>query len=118
MCEPGANPRHMAHSPAMSVLFGLHVRFRTLPDRADELEAILLEAAETAGATQDCLLYVVGRSPEDPTLVWVMETWTDRDAHDASLADPAARRLIERARPLLDGPPQTTELRPSGGKGL
>ncbi len=85
---------------------------------ADELERILLEAAAAAGSAPECRLYLVGRSPGEDDLVWVMEAWSTREAHDASLQDPAARALIQRALPLLAGRPGISELKPSGGKGL
>jgi quinol monooxygenase YgiN len=102
----------------MSELYGLHVRFRALSGMADDLERILLEAAAGAGKARDCRFYVVGRSPEDEDLVWVIEAWNSREAHDASLQDPAAQALIQRALPMLAARPQASELRPSGGKGL
>jgi quinol monooxygenase YgiN len=102
----------------MSDLFGLHVRFRAQPGRGDELERILLEAAAAAGAAPECRLYVVGRAPDDDGVVWVMEAWSSREAHDAALEDPAAQALIQRALPLLAGRPQASEIKPSGGKGL
>jgi len=102
----------------MRDLFGLHVRFRAQPGMADELERVLLEAAGEAGAAPDCRMYVVGRSPTDEELVWVIEAWSSREAHDASLQDPGAQALIQRALPLLAGRPQASEIKPSGGKGL
>jgi quinol monooxygenase YgiN len=102
----------------MDGLYGLHVRFRPQPAMADELERILLQAAAGAGDAPECRLYVVGRSPEDSELVWVLEVWSSREAHDAGLNDPNARALRQRAMLLLAGRPQTSELRPSGGKGL
>jgi quinol monooxygenase YgiN len=98
--------------------FGLHVLFRAQPGAADELERLLLEAAAAAGAVPACRLYVVGRPPEDDDLVWVMEAWDNREAHDASLEDPAARELIRRAMPLLAARPEARELKPSGGNAL
>jgi quinol monooxygenase YgiN len=102
----------------MPDLFGLHVRFKANPGMADELERVLLEAAAEAGGASECRMYVVGRSPGDEEVVWVIEAWTSREAHDASLKDPAARALIQRAMPLLAGRPQASEIKPSGGKGL
>ncbi len=102
----------------MGDLFGLHVIFRAQPGRGDDLERILLEAAAAAGAAPQCRLYVVGRSPGDDEVVWVMEAWESREAHDASLQDPAAQALIQQALPLLAARPQASELKPSGGKGL
>ncbi len=102
----------------MAELFGLHVMFRAHAGQGDELERILLEAAAAAGAAPECRLYVVGRSPEADEVVWVMEAWENRQAHDASLEDPAAQALIQRAMPLLAARPRASELKPSGGKGL
>ncbi|HEX7255595.1 MAG TPA: antibiotic biosynthesis monooxygenase [Gaiellaceae bacterium] len=103
----------------MSELFGLHGRLLAREGGGDELEAILLEAAEALNANRDCLLYVVSRQPDDPEAVWVTEAWTSREAHRASLEDPATRALIQRAMPLIAEPPSRgTELRPVAGKGL
>ena len=102
----------------MPDLFGLHVVFTAQPGMADELERILLEAAAKAGAAPECRIYVVGRSPADANVVWVIEAWNNREAHHASLQDAAARALINRALPLLAGRPEASEIRPSGGKGL
>jgi quinol monooxygenase YgiN len=98
--------------------YGLHVRFPALPGKADELEAVLLRAAESLKGSPECRLYVVGRSPGEENLVWVIEVWSSREAHAAGLQDPAAQAIIPRALALLDGRPQATELRPAGGKGL
>jgi quinol monooxygenase YgiN len=103
----------------VSELFGLHGRLRAPPGRGDELEAILLEAAEALQANDDCLLYVISRQSDDPDAVWVTEAWRSRDAHRASLEDEATRALIHRARPLVaELPDRSVELRPIGGKGL
>jgi quinol monooxygenase YgiN len=102
----------------MTSLFGVHGSFTAHAGRGDELTAILLEAADALGGEDDCLLYVVSRSPDDAETVWVTEAWTDRAAHAASLQQPATRALIARARPLIAGIMGALELRPVGGKGL
>ena len=102
----------------MRDLFGLHVRFRAQPGMADELERVLLEAAAAAGASPECRIYVVGRSPEHEDLVWVIEAWSSREAHDDSLQDPATQAMIQRVMPMLAGRPQASEIKPSGGKGV
>jgi quinol monooxygenase YgiN len=48
----------------------------------------------------------------------VTEAWADRGAHAASLEDPGARALIERARPIIATFADRAEFRPEGGKGL
>jgi quinol monooxygenase YgiN len=103
----------------VSELFGLHGRLLAQPGKGDELEAILLEAAEALDAEDDCLLYVVSRQPDDPEAVWVTEAWTSPEAHRASLENEATRALIQRAMPLIaELPERSIELRPVGGKGL
>lgn len=102
----------------MADLFGMHGRFVAHAGEGDALAAILLEAAELLGDFDECLVYVISRSPDDSEAVWVTEAWTTKDAHDASLEDARVRRLIERAMPLIAGPPETTTLRPIGGKGV
>ena len=44
--------------------------------------------------------------------------WTDQAAHDASLEPEDVRNLIARARPLITGMSNRTELTVHGGKGL
>jgi quinol monooxygenase YgiN len=103
----------------VSERFGLHGRLLAEPGRGDELQAILLEAAQALEDDDDCLLYVISRQPDEPDAVWVTEAWTSQDAHRASLQDEATRALIQRAMPLIaELPERTVELRPVGGKGL
>jgi quinol monooxygenase YgiN len=102
----------------MNEAHGMHVRFTTQPGRGDELAGLLLEAADALRADDDCLLYIVSRSPDDPEIVWVTEAWTSREAQNASLEDEQTRALIGRAMPLMAGRPEAIHLRPSGGKGL
>ena len=98
--------------------YGTHGRIVAKPGKGDELAAILHEAAAGLEANPDCLLYLVSRALDDPDSIWVTEAWTARGAHAASLADPSARALIERARPIIAGFADRAEFRPEGGKGL
>lgn len=102
----------------MAEWFGMQVRFTTQPGKGDALAALLLEAAAGLSDVAECLLYAVSRDPDDPDVLWVSEVWTDQDAHTASLQVPGARATIERALPLLAGPPEALHLLPLGGKGL
>jgi quinol monooxygenase YgiN len=96
----------------------MHGRIVAQPGKGDELAAILREAAAGLEPNPDCLLYVVSRSLDDADSVWVTEAWADRGAHAASLEDPGARALIERARPIIATFADRAEFRPEGGKGL
>jgi quinol monooxygenase YgiN len=60
---------------------------------------------------------VLSRELHDPAAIWVTEAWTDRDAHAASLDNPAAKDQIARAMPLIDGIADRAEFAPIGGKG-
>jgi quinol monooxygenase YgiN len=98
--------------------FGMHVRLIAQPGQGDALARVLLEAAALLQENSACLLYVVSRSADDEDSLWVTEAWTDRDAHVASLQDARVKEIIARASPLVGAPPDGTELRPVGGKGL
>lgn len=72
------------------------------PGRRDELVGLLARRSpdlEGAG----CLLYEVGVDEVHPDTVFVVELWTSREAHEASLGLPSVRAAIEEARPLLSG---------------
>lgn len=98
--------------------YGLVGKFTAQPGLRDELRDHLLEAARLLGTNPDCLQYLVGTSPEDADGVWVTELWTDRAAHAASLEPDEIRTLIQKARPLIAGMSDRTELDVHGGKTL
>jgi quinol monooxygenase YgiN len=101
----------------MDPYFGQHTRFAAQPGQADALEEILLAAAQGLRANDDCLLYVVSRSPDEPDVLWVTEAWISKEAHDASLQDEEVRTAIQRALPMIAGV-TATELDVVGGKGV
>lgn len=74
----------------------------TLPGQRDALVALLTRRSDRVAAL-GCLLYEVGVDASAPDTVFVVELWTSRDAHRASLDDPEVRAAIAEARPLLAG---------------
>lgn len=54
----------------------------------------------------------------EPDIIWSMEIWTSKPAHDAALKPAGVQAIIQRARPLMAGPTESTELDVVGGKGL
>jgi quinol monooxygenase YgiN len=102
----------------MSEPYGRHGRITAQPGQGDALANLLLEAADSLRDLDDCRLYVVSRSPDEPDAVWVTEAWASREAHAASLTDERTKAQIQRALPLIAGMSEATELRPIGGKGL
>ncbi|MEX1162202.1 MAG: putative quinol monooxygenase [Nitriliruptor sp.] len=91
---------------------------RATPGDGDRLEALLLEAADAVAPADGCRLYLVNRSQDDPDAVWIVEVWRDQDAHEASLHLAGVQDVIGRARPLIAGMGDRTELRLVGGIGL
>jgi quinol monooxygenase YgiN len=98
--------------------FGMQVRFTALPGKGHEFVALLRESAGELVDFEACLLYLISQEADDPDAVWVSEVWADSDSHAASLEHPHVRALIERALPLLAGPPEALHLVPAGGKGI
>lgn len=73
----------------------------TLPGHRDELVAILTRRSDVLAGV-GCLLYEVGVG-DDPDTVYVVELWTDAEAHQASLQLPEVQEAIAQARPILSG---------------
>ena len=99
-------------------MYGMHGKLVTQTRKRGQCVKILTRAASVVGQLPGCYLYVVSEDLAEETWIWVTEVWEDKEAHDASLADSRVRALIAEAMPLLDGPPQGTELRVVGGHGL
>jgi quinol monooxygenase YgiN len=91
---------------------------RATEGAGDELAGLLLEAADAVADASGCLLYLVNRVEDDPDAVWIVEVWTDADAHRASLELAAVQDVIERARPVIAGFGGRFELTTVGGHGL
>lgn len=74
----------------------------TTPGAVDALIAHLTRRSDLL-AELGCLAYEVGAHEEEPDTVVVMEMWTSREAHRASLSHPEVQAAIAEARPLLSG---------------
>ena len=79
---------------------------------------ILLEAAESLKTLDDCEIYLVNVSEEEPNSVYVYEVWINENAHQASLSLGATQTLIKRAKPIITGMERISTLQTKGGKGL
>lgn len=75
---------------------------RTLPERRDELIALLTRRIDGLSEL-GCVLYEVGHCETDPNTVAILEIWESEEAHDAALLLPDSRSVIEEARALLTG---------------
>jgi len=99
--------------------FGLHGQLNAQEGKVEELEQILLKAAELVSKAQGCHLYQISRDEKTPHSVWITEIWDSSEDHKNSLKDEQVRALIGTAIPLLDGQPQGgQQLEAIGGFGL
>lgn len=97
--------------------YGFSITFITHPGKREELIQILLQSADQLQNNTDCIHYLVGKT-DKPDEVWVYETWTSKEAHDAALEPEEARALIAQAMPLIAGTDNQLDSQLSGGKGL
>ncbi|MBW8350059.1 antibiotic biosynthesis monooxygenase [Bacillus sp. IITD106] len=99
---------------------GKYALFGKLIAKDGEREAlvkILLTVAESMQDLDDCEIYLVNISPEEPNSVFVYEVWSDESAHQASLSLEATQTLIQKAKPIIAGMERIATLSPRGGKG-
>jgi len=92
-------------------------KFITTAEDRDKLIDILVTAGKEMQENDDCLLYLACKDEANDDVVWVMELWTSKEAHDESLAQPQTRELIGKALPVIKGT-EGASLIPVGGKGL
>jgi quinol monooxygenase YgiN len=97
--------------------YGLFAKLVAKPGQREAVVALLLRGVEEMREI-GCELYVVNTSPDHPDAIYVMEVWTSKDAHHASLQLPTVKQAIAEAMPLLTGEFETTPLDVAGGLGL
>ena len=97
--------------------YGLFGSFVATDSKRDELLAILIKASELLKQNEGCIHYLLSTSDE-PNIVYVYETWTDKEAHDKSLEPEEIKSLIKQAMPLIKSMGESTELLVKGGKGF
>ena len=93
-------------------------RLTARPGQRRRVVEILLESGKLFDDNPACLLYLVSEATGEPDVVWVVDLWTDQEAHAEALKAPALRPFVEQAMPLLEGMPDQIEVQPVGGKGL
>ena len=96
-------------------MYGLIGKMTAVPGQRDALIAILLDGV---GGMPGCLSYVVAKDTTDANAIWITEVWDSQASHKASLALPAVRLAITRAKPLIAGFGDSVVTTPVGGHGL
>jgi len=96
--------------------FVMYGKLTAHPGKRDELASMMLES-DTMKGMDGCLLYILNESEDEPDAIWIVEVWTDAEAHANSLKNENVQALIQRCRPLIAnaGP---VPLRPLGGIGV
>src|SRR6267378_5262827 len=87
--------------------YGFRATMTARPGRGDELVDLLLSATtDGSGASERCVVYLVGRSASNSDVVHVTEGWTTREAHAENFASDQARAFVSRIAPLLSEEPR------------
>lgn len=95
--------------------YGSVGRIVAQPGQRSALAALMLAGTR---AMPGCLTYLVAEDRGEADALWVFEAWASKADHDASLALPAVRETIAKARPLIVGFDRGAELTVLGGLGL
>ncbi|WNS78851.1 putative quinol monooxygenase [Domibacillus sp. DTU_2020_1001157_1_SI_ALB_TIR_016] len=98
--------------------FSLFNKFMVQEGEKEKMVDILLEAAESLKNLDECEIYLVNISENEPSSVYVYEVWANEDAHQASLSLEATQTLISRAKPIITGMERISTLITKGGKGI
>ena len=89
--------------------YGLLGQMMAQPGKRTELVAIL---SEGTGEMPGNIAYLIGEDSTNPDAIWIVELWSDKDAHAASLQLPAVQAAIKKGRPLIVGFGQRIEFKP------
>ena len=100
------------NAPAM---YGLIGKMTAVPGQRDVLASMLLDSTQSMPG---CLSYVIAADPADADALWITEVWDSAESHKGSLALPAVKATISKARPLIAGFSNRVETVPIGGYGL
>ena len=101
----------------MKATYGFRATMTARPGKGDELIDLLLSATtDGSGASEHCVVYLVGRSASNREVVHVTEGWTTREAHAENFATEQARAFVARIAPLLADEPRYQDEVPVGGK--
>jgi quinol monooxygenase YgiN len=98
--------------------YSLFGKFTVKEGERDSMVDILLEAAESMRNLDECEIYLVSTSENEPDSVYVYEIWSNEHAQQASLTLGATQTLISRAKPLITGMERISTLTAIGGKGI
>ncbi|AYC30502.1 putative quinol monooxygenase [Paenisporosarcina cavernae] len=99
-------------------MFSLFGKFVAAEGKKEELQSVLLNAANSMQEVPTCLQYTIHINEEEPLAIYVFEVWESEVAHHDSLELDATKALIQQAMPLIAGMDRISKLQAVGGKGL
>ncbi len=82
------------------------------------LTSIMRKASNHVSKMDACQLYPLFEDVDDKNTLWITELWTNKEAHDRSLQEPAVRATIGEAKPYLDFGMSQARLTPLFGVGM
>jgi quinol monooxygenase YgiN len=102
----------------MNATYGFHATMTARPGKGDELVDILLRATTGTGpaTSENCVLYLVGRSASNKDVVQVTEGWTTKEAHAENFASEQAKTFLAKIAALVSEGAQYQDEVPIGGK--
>ena len=98
----------------MRMSHGFHAAIPAKPGQGEALVQLLLSAPSLA--TEDCVVFLVGRSASNPDLVFVTEGWVNAEAHGRFFSSDGARAFTASVQELVDGDSTYADEVPVGGK--
>jgi quinol monooxygenase YgiN len=104
----------LAGGQEISSMYGLISKITLVHGKRDEMIGIL---QESAAGMPGCFSYVVAKDAADEDVLWVTEAWDTAASHEASLALPAVKNAIPRAKAILAGFDRIAVTTPVSGVG-
>lgn len=92
--------------------YGLIGQIKAVPGKRAELIEILDEGTRDMPGN---LSYMISSEMADPDALWIVEIWTDKAAHQASLKLASVQAAIAKGRPLIAGFGTRAEVVPAAG---
>jgi quinol monooxygenase YgiN len=94
-----------------ATMYGLISKITAQPGSRDKLVNVLLDGVGATGLL-GCLSYIVAIDSSSPDVIWVTETWKNKQAHTASLALPSVQTAMNAGQPLIAGFSRVAETAP------
>jgi quinol monooxygenase YgiN len=100
----------------MSMSHGFHAAIPAKPGQGEALVQLLLSAPSFE--SDDCVVFLVGRSASNPDLVFVTEGWVNEEAHGRFFNSDVAKAFTAKVQELVGGESTYADEVPVGGKAV